>query len=389
MIYLDHAATTPLSPGVLEAMLPYLDPVGDFANPASEHALGRRVHRAVEASREAVAQLIGASEQEIVFTSGATESNNLALKGALRFDPKRRRHLVTSKIEHKSVVDSAKQLEEEGFEVTWLTPEEGGAVSVSQVQAAIRPDTALVSLMAANNETGALTDIAAIAKLTRDLGVQFHVDAAQAVGKIPLDLQTLAIDLLSLSAHKFGGPKGIGALFVRRRPAARLRPIMHGGGHERGLRSGTLPAHQIIGLAEACRQCPAEYLDQQPAIAGLKDRLWKQLNDLPEVVCNSPDQGLAGILNVSFPFVDGESLRASLENVALSSGSACSAATSESSYVLRALGHSDSLANASLRFSLGPTTTQQEIDQVAAEVMTAVTRLRNMSPLWVDRQVAA
>lgn len=386
MIYLDHAATTPLSPGVLEAMLPYLDPAQCFANPASGHALGLEAKQAVEESRTAVAELLGANAQEIVFTSGATESNNLALKGSLHFDPKRRRHLITSKVEHKSVVDSARQLEEEGFDVTWLTPDANGAITARQVEESIRPDTALVSLMAVNNETGAITDVAAIAEITCKQGIQFHVDAAQAIGKLPFDMAVTPIDLLSLSAHKFGGPKGVGALYVRRRPAARLRPEMHGGGHERGLRSGTLPTHQLVGLAEAARRAPEIYQAQQAQIRQLRDRLWQKLNVLPELIRNSPEQGMAGILNVSFAYVDGESLRACLSDLAVSSGSACSAATSESSYVLRVFGHSDSLANASLRFSLGPSTTEQDIDTAAAAVVKAVERLRALSPLWHRHQ---
>jgi len=375
MIYLDHAATTPLDPRALDAMLPWLREA--HGNPASDHALGRTARRAVEAARAQVAALIGAQPEEIVWTSGATESNNLAIKGALEFRGLRQAHLVTSRIEHKSVLDSCRYLESQGLRVSWLAPDAQGRIAVEQVLSALGPDTALVSLMWVNNETGVINPVAALAPLLRERGILFHVDAVQAAGKLPIDLAQLPIDLLSLSAHKLNGPKGIGALFVRKRPRARLSPQLHGGGHEQGMRSGTLPTHQIVGFGEACalaqQRLPAEAL----RLAGLRDRLWQALQVLPEIRLNGDAAARAPhILNVSFAGVEGESLRARLAGMAVSSGSACSAATREPSYVLRALGHSDELAGSSLRFSLGQGLREGDIDRAAAAVVAAVRSLR-------------
>ena len=383
MIYLDYAATTPIDPAVFEAMLPYLRPGGVHGNPASDHVEGLKAREAVEQARAQVAALIGADPAEIVWTSGATESDNLAIKGALEFHGGRGRHVVTSRTEHKAVLDTCRHLETQGVRVTYLTPGPDGRVAPAQVLAALTPETALVSLMWVNNETGVIQDVAALAPALRERSILFHVDAAQAAGKIPLDLRAVPVDLLSLSAHKIYGPKGVGALFVRKRPRARLAPQLHGGGHEQGMRSGTLPTHQLVGMGEAFRVAGTHLAADAARLAALRDRLWQQLRALPEVYLNAEAAPrVAGILNVSFAGVEGESLRAALPELAGSSGSACSAATREPSYVLRALGRDDELAAASLRFSLGRFTTGAEIETAAGQVVEQVRRLRSLSPLW-------
>ncbi|GAC1622731.1 MAG: IscS subfamily cysteine desulfurase [Nevskia sp.] len=391
MIYLDYAATTPLDERVFEAMLPYLRPDGIHGNPASTHGPGFKARAAVERARAQVAALIGAEAAEIIWTSGATESNNLALKGALEFRglPKagRAAHVITARTEHKCVLDTCRQLETQGVAVTYLKPDALGIVTPEQVMAAITPDTCLVSLMWVNNEIGVVQDIERLAPGLRERGILLHVDAAQAAGKIRIDLATTPVDLLSLSAHKLYGPKGAGALFVRRRPRARLAPQMHGGGHEQGMRSGTLATHQIVGMGAAFAIAAADFDADVAHLAGLRDALWSRLRGLAGVHRNGPD-GSAGpraaphLLNLSFEGVEGEALRASLPEIAVSSGSACSSATAEPSYVLRALGRDDELANASLRFSFGRRTTLADIDAVAANVMQQVGWLRELSPLW-------
>ena len=369
-IYLDYAATTPLDPRVAEKLKSCLTLEGNFANPASMHAPGRAARAAVEAARAQVAALVNAAPEEIVFTSGATESDNLALLGAARFRRDRGRHIVTSRIEHKAVLDAAKQLEKEGFEVTWLKPDADGLIQPDMVKAALRPDTILVSIMHANNEIGTVNDVAAIGRLVRTQGVVFHVDAAQSAGKIPIDLKQLDVDLMSFAAHKVYGPKGIGALYVRREPKVNLEPLIHGGGHERGLRSGTLATHQIVAMGEAFRLAHKLLPTEAPRLATLRQQLWKGLQSIQGVVLNGhASQRLPGILNVSFPGVEGESLLYACEELALSSGSACNAADREPSYVLRALGRDDQLAGASLRFSLGRFTTEAEVDR-AVEIVT-------------------
>ncbi|MGH8442805.1 MAG: aminotransferase class V-fold PLP-dependent enzyme [Nevskiaceae bacterium] len=383
MIYLDHAATTPLDPAAFEAMLPYLKPGGVHANPASDHAEGKRARLAVEKARAQVAALIGADHYEIVWTSGATESDNLAIKGAAEFYAGRGRHIVTSATEHKAVLDPCRYLETQGAKVTYLKPGADGRVSPEQVIAALTPETVLVSLMWVNNETGVIQDVAALAPQLRERSVLFHVDAAQAAGKIPIDLRAVPVDLMSLSAHKIYGPKGMGALYVRKKPRARLAPQLHGGGHEQGMRSGTLPTHQIVGMGAAFKVAAQRLAADHEQQGALRDRLWQRLRALPQVFVNGEGAPrVAGILNVSFGGVDGEALRASLPEIAGSSGSACSSATGESSYVLRALGRDDELANASLRFSLGRATSEAEIDAAADQVVTQVNRLRELSPLW-------
>lgn len=385
-IYLDHAATTPLDARVRERMLEWLDDEAGYGNPASDHAPGRRARAAVEQARAEVAALIGARPEEIVWTSGATESNNLAIKGALEFRGLERAHLVTSRIEHKSVLDTCRHLETRGVRVTYLNPDARGAIEAQAVLDALRPDTALVSLMWVNNETGVINPIEALAPELRARGVLFHVDAAQAAGRVAIDLSRLPVDLLSLSAHKLYGPKGAGALFVRKRPRARLAPQLHGGGHEQGMRSGTLATHQLVGMGEACRIAAAELAGEPPRLAALRDRLWTRLSEaLPRIHRNGdPALVVPALLNVSFEGVEGESLRARLPELAVSSGSACSSATREPSYVLRALGRDDELAGASLRFSLGRRTTQEMVDAAAARVIEAVRFLRGLSPLWED-----
>ncbi|HSN17171.1 MAG TPA: aminotransferase class V-fold PLP-dependent enzyme [Gammaproteobacteria bacterium] len=375
-LYMDYAATTPLDPKVAIRMAAHLTADGVFANPASTHAPGRAARAAVEEARAQVAALVGASPDEIVFTSGATESDNLAIKGTARFRRDKGKHIVTSRIEHKAVLDACKQLAKEGFEITWLKPDADGLIQPEAVEAALRPDTVLVTLMHANNELGTLTDIAAIGKLVRGRGIVFHVDAAQSAGKLPIDLKALDVDLMSFAAHKVYGPKGMGALYVRREPRVNLEPLIHGGGHEQGLRSGTLATHQIVGMGEAFKQAQELLPTEAPRIAALRERLWAGLQQIPGAILNGHEtQRLPGILNVSFPGVEGESLLYACEGVAISSGSACNAADREPSYVLRALGRDDQLAGASLRFSLGRFSTEADVDQVVALVTEQYRRL--------------
>lgn len=383
-VYLDYAATTPVDPRVTEVMMRCLGHDGAFGNPASTHASGRAAAEIVAAARAQVAALIGAQAEELVFTSGATESNNLAIQGVARFHRRSgSRHIVTLKTEHKSVVDCCRQLELDGWRVTWLKPQPDGLLDPAQLQAALTPDTVLVAVMHANNETGVLQDIEAIGRITRARGITLLVDATQSVGKLPLDVAALDVDLLSCSAHKLYGPKGIGALYVRRQPRARIAPLMQGGGHERGLRPGTLATHQIAGFGEACRIAQAEMAAEQARLAVLRERLWQGLAQLPRVWRNGHERhGLAGILNLSFEGVDGEALLADLDGLCLSSGSACTSASAEPSYVLRALGRPDELAQASLRFSLGRWTVAEDIERAIAQVSATVSRLRQLSPLW-------
>jgi len=384
-IYLDYAATTPVDPRVAARMMQFLTLDGDFGNPASRsHGYGWQAEEAVEHAREQVANLVHADPREIVWTSGATESNNLAIKGVAHFYAKKGKHIITSKIEHKAVLDPCRQLEDEGYEVTYLDPEPGtGLIHPEAVAAAFRDDTILVSLMMVNNELGTITDVAAIGEMTRARGIYFHVDAAQATGKVEIDLSTLKVDLMSFSAHKTYGPKGIGALFVRRSPRVRLQAQMHGGGHERGMRSGTLPTHQIVGMGEAFEIAGKEMVAEQARLKVLRDQLWEGLHTLEEVYLNGDAvQRVANNLNVSFNFVEGESLMMALKDLAVSSGSACTSATLEPSYVLRALGLSDEMAHSSIRFSMGRFTTKEEVDQVLDFAKFAVDKLRALSPLW-------
>ena len=383
-IYMDYSASTPVDPRVAEKMMACLTPEGNFGNPASRsHLFGWKAEEAVETARRNVADLIGADPREIVWTSGATESDNLAIKGVAHFYHKKGKHIITSKIEHKAVLDATRQLEREGYEVTYLTPGSDGLITPQMVADALRDDTILVSLMHINNEIGTITDIAAIGELTRKHGVLFHVDAAQSAGKIPLDMQEMKVDLLSLCAHKIYGPKGVGALYVRRKPRVRIEAQIHGGGHERGMRSGTLATHQIVGMGEAFRIAKEEMDSEKQRLISLRDRFWSQIQDMEEVYVNgSFDERYPGNLNVSFAFVEGESLLMSLKDLAVSSGSACTSASLEPSYVLRALGLNDEMAHSSIRFSFGRFTTEEEVDYAAAQVRTAVDKLRELSPLW-------
>ncbi len=383
-IYLDYSATTPVDPRVAEKMSQCLTLDGNFGNPASRsHSFGWRASEAVEEAREQVAALIGADPREIVWTSGATESDNLAIKGAAHFYRKKGRHIVTMRTEHKAVLDTCRQLEREGYEVTYLDPESDGLLDLGKLEAAIRPDTILVSIMHVNNEIGVIQDVAAIGELTRSRGVLFHCDAAQSAGKVPIDLGEMKIDLLSLSAHKIYGPKGIGALYVRRRPRVRIEAQMHGGGHERGMRSGTLATHQIVGMGEAFRIAAEEMTAENERIRRLRDRLYAGFADMEAVYVNGDlERRIAGNLNISFNFVEGESLIMAIKDVAVSSGSACTSASLEPSYVLRALGRSDELAHSSLRFTIGRFTTEEEIDYTIETVRRSVDRLRDLSPLW-------
>ncbi len=383
-IYLDYSATTPVDPRVADKMCSYLTLDGDFGNPASRsHTFGWRAEQAVETARANVAALIGADAKEIVWTSGATEANNLAIKGAAHFYGKKGKHLITCKTEHKAVLDTCRQLEREGYEVTYLDPETNGLVDLGKLAAAIRPDTVLVSVMHVNNEIGVIQDVAAIGKLCREKGVLFHSDAAQSAGKVPIDVNAMNIDLLSLSAHKIYGPKGIGALYVRRKPRVRIEAQMHGGGHERGMRSGTLATHQCVGMGEAYRIAREEMAAEGERIRMLRDRLYSALKDMPEVYVNGDlDHRVAGNLNISFNFVEGESLIMALKDIAVSSGSACTSASLEPSYVLRALGRNDELAHSSIRFTIGRFTTAEEIDFTARLVREKVNKLRELSPLW-------
>ena len=381
-IYMDYGATTPVDERVVDAMIPWLRQ--NFGNPASRsHAWGWQAEEAVERARAQVAALVGADPREIIWTSGATESDNLAIKGAAHFYKEKGRHLITVKTEHKAVLDTMRALEREGFEVSYLDVQEDGLLDIEVFRAAIRPDTILASVMLVNNEIGVIQDIDAIGKICREHKVLFHVDAAQATGKVAIDLKNQPVDLMSLASHKTYGPKGIGALYVRRKPRVRLEAQMHGGGHERGLRSGTLPTHQIVGMGEAYR-IAAEEMEQDNARArALHQRLISALKDLPEVFLNGhPTQRVPQNINMSFNFVEGESLMMAVKALAVSSGSACTSASLEPSYVLRALGRSDELAHSSLRITIGRFTTEEEIDAAAAAIRAGVERLRAMSPLW-------
>ncbi len=383
-IYLDYSATTPVDPRVAEKMCGYLTMDGVFGNPASRsHVFGWTAEAAVEEARGHVAALIGADPKEIVWTSGATEANNLAIKGVAEFYGKKGKHIITCKTEHKAVLDTCRQLERRGFEVTYLDPQPNGLLDIAKLEAAIRPDTILVSVMHVNNEIGVIQDLAAIGKITRAKGVLFHSDAAQATGKVAIDVNAMNVDLMSLSAHKTYGPKGIGALYVRRKPRVRIEAQMHGGGHERGMRSGTLATHQCVGMGEAYRIAKLEMAAETERIRMLRDRLLSSLRDMEEVYVNGDlEHRVAGNLNVSFNFVEGESLIMALKDIAVSSGSACTSASLEPSYVLRALGRNDELAHSSIRFTIGRFTTEEEIDYTARLVKDKVAKLRELSPLW-------
>ncbi|MEF2249416.1 IscS subfamily cysteine desulfurase [Ralstonia solanacearum] len=381
-IYMDYSATTPVDPRVVDKMIPYLRE--QFGNPASRsHAFGWEAEKAVETAREQVAALVNADPREIVWTSGATESDNLALKGAANFYSSKGKHIITVKTEHKAVLDTTRELERQGFEVTYLDVQENGLVDIEQFKQALRPDTILASVMSVNNEIGVIQDIEQIGEICRDKGVIFHVDAAQATGKVALDLQQLKVDLMSFSAHKTYGPKGIGALYVRRKPRIRIEAQMHGGGHERGMRSGTLATHQIVGMGEAFRIAHEEMATENERIRMLRDRLYRGLNEMEEVYVNGDmERRVPHNLNISFNFVEGESLIMAIKDVAVSSGSACTSASLEPSYVLRALGRNDELAHSSIRFTVGRFTTEQEVDYVIALLKSKIGKLRDLSPLW-------
>jgi cysteine desulfurase len=383
-IYFDYLATTPVDPRVVDKMVHCLSIEGNFGNPASRsHLYGWKAEEAVENARRQVADLIKADPREIVWTSGATESDNLAIKGVAHFYGKKGKHIVTSKIEHKAVLDTCRHLEREGFAVTYLDPDPKGLISPETVAAALREDTILVSIMHANNEIGTVNDIAAIGEVTRNAGVLFHVDAAQSAGKIEIDMEQMKVDLLAMSGHKMYGPKGIGALYVRRKPRVRLEAQMHGGGHERGMRSGTLPTHQIVGMGEAAQLAREGMAQEAIKLQALRKRFWDGIKDIEEVYINGDDvHRLPGALNVSIAFVEGESLIMSLKDLAVSSGSACTSASLEPSYVLRALGLNDELAHSSLRLSFGRFTTEANVDTAVAQLRNAVEKLRELSPLW-------
>ena len=383
-IYLDYSSTTPVDPNVAKMMADCLIGEGNFGNPSSRsHAFGWKAEAAVEEARGQVAKLLNADSREIVWTSGATEGNNLAIKGCAHFNQKKGKHIITSKIEHKAVLDACRQLEREGFDVSYLVPDEEGIIQPEMVRDAIRKDTTLVSLMHINNEIGTINDIAAIGEICRDRKVFFHVDAAQSVGKIPIDLEAIKVDMMALSAHKIYGPKGIGALYVRRKPRVRIEAQIHGGGHERGMRSGTLATHQIIGMGEAFRIAGEKMEDDHQKVLSLRNRLWDGISDMEAVRVNgSLEQRVAGNLNVSFAYVEGESLIMALKDLAVSSGSACTSASLEPSYVLRALGLDDEQAHSSIRFSFGRFSTEEEVDYAIKKIREAVLKLRELSPLW-------
>ena len=386
-VYLDYSATTSVDPRVAEKMIPYL--CEKFGNPASRsHAYGWEAEKAVEEARAEVARYINADPREIVWTSGATEADNLAIKGVAHFYKDKGKHLITVKTEHKAVLDSMRHLETEGFEVTYMDVEENGLLDLAKLEAAIRPDTTLVSVMAVNNEIGVIQDIAAIGEMCRRHGVLYHCDATQAVGKMDLDTEKLKIDLMSLSGHKVYGPKGIGALYVRRKPRVRIEPQIHGGGHERGMRSGTLPTHQIVGMGEAYRLARLEQAEEIKRIAALRDRLKDGIEkNIPEIVINGDmEHRVCSNLNVSFNFIEGESLMMAVKDLAVSSGSACTSASLEPSYVLKSLGRSDELAHSSIRFTLGRFTTEEEIDFAVKLLTEKVAKLRELSPLWEMHQ---
>jgi len=382
--YMDYSATTPVDKRVAEKMAKYLTMEGDFGNPASRsHYYGWQAEKAVDEARSQVAELVGADPREIVWTSGATESDNLAIKGIANFYHKRGKHIITLKTEHKAVLDTCRQLEREGFEVTYLEPLSNGLLDISTFKDAIREDTILASIMHVNNEIGVIQDIQSIGDVCREHKIFFHVDAAQSVGKVPIDLASLPVDLMSFSAHKIYGPKGMGALYVSRKPRVRLEAQMHGGGHERGMRSGTLATHQIVGMGEAFAIAKAEMLEEGKKIKQLRDRLLDGFADMEEVVINGDiKQRVPGNLNISFNYVEGESLMMAISDVAVSSGSACTSASLEPSYVLRALGLSDELAHSSIRFSIGRYTTEKDVDDAIRLVREKVEKLRDLSPLW-------
>ncbi|MFM0057147.1 IscS subfamily cysteine desulfurase [Paraburkholderia phytofirmans] len=381
-IYMDYSATTPIDPRVVDKMIPYLRE--QFGNPASRsHSYGWDAERAVEEARENVAALVNADPREIIWTSGATESDNLAIKGAAHFYKSKGKHIITVKTEHKAVLDTCRELEREGFEVTYLDVKDDGLIDLEKFKAALRPDTILVSVMSVNNEIGVIQDVEAIGEITREKGIIFHVDAAQATGKIAIDLQKLKVDLMSFSAHKTYGPKGIGALYVRRKPRIRIEAQMHGGGHERGMRSGTLATHQIVGMGEAFRIAREEMATENERIRMLRDRLLRGLSEMEEVYVNGDmEKRVPHNLNISFNFVEGESLIMAVKDVAVSSGSACTSASLEPSYVLRALGRNDELAHSSIRFTVGRFTTEQDVDYVINLLKTKISKLRDLSPLW-------
>jgi cysteine desulfurase len=369
---------------VADKMIQHLTIDGDFGNPASRsHAYGWVAEAAVDDARDQVAQLIGANPKEIVWTSGATESDNLAIKGAAHFYSKRGKHIITCKTEHKAVLDTCRQLEREGYEVTYMDPESNGLIDLQKLKDAIRPDTTLISIMHVNNEIGVIQDVNAIGKLARENKIIFHCDAAQSIGKIPVNVEEMNVDLLSMSAHKFYGPKGVGALYVRRKPRVRLEAQMHGGGHERGMRSGTLAVHQIVGMGEAARISREELPEEAARILGLRNRLYDGFKDMEEVYVNGDmEHRIPGNMNISFNFVEGESLIMALKDLAVSSGSACTSASLEPSYVLRALGRNDELAHSSIRFSIGRYTTEQDVDRAIELVRMNIGKLRGLSPLW-------
>ncbi len=383
-IYLDYAATTPVDPRVAEKMVQYMSVDGIYGNPASRsHKFGWEAEEAVDEARQHVADLIKADPREIVWTSGATESDNLAIKGAAHFYGKKGKHIITVKTEHKAVLDTTRQLEREGYEVTYLDVKDDGLIDLDAFKDALRDDTIVVSIMHVNNETGVVQDIDAIGELCRERKIIFHVDAAQSAGKLPIDVQNTKVDLMSISGHKMYGPKGVGVLYVRRKPRVRLEAQIHGGGHERGMRSGTLPTHQIVGMGEAARVAQEDMSKDNERIISLRERLWSGVSDMEEVYLNGhEEQRVAGIVNISFNFVEGESLIMALKDLAVSSGSACTSASLEPSYVLRALGRDDELAHSSIRFSIGRFTTEEEIDYTIEKVREGIGRLRELSPLW-------
>ncbi len=385
-IYMDYSATTPVDPRVVDKMVPYLRE--QFGNPASRsHAYGWAAERAVEEAREQVAALVNADPREIIWTSGATESDNLAIKGAAHFYQGKGKHIVTVKTEHKAVLDTCRELEREGFEVTYLDVKEDGLLDLDAFKAALRPDTILVSVMHVNNEIGVIQDIETIGEICREKGIVFHVDAAQSTGKVEIDLAKLKVDLMSFSAHKTYGPKGIGALYVRRKPRVRIEAQMHGGGHERGMRSGTLATHQIAGMGEAFRIAREEMATENERIRALRDKLLRGLSEIEETYVNGDlERRIPHNLNISFNFVEGESLIMAIKDVAVSSGSACTSASLEPSYVLRALGRNDELAHSSIRFTVGRFTTEQEVDYVINLLKSKIAKLRELSPLWEMHQ---
>lgn len=381
-IYLDYSATTPVDPRVVDAMIPFLRE--DFGNPASRsHAYGWKAEEAVEQARAHVAALVNCDPKELVWTSGATESINLAVKGAAHFNASKGKHIITVRTEHKATLDTFRELERQGWEATYLEVRDDGLLDLAQLEAAIRPDTTVISVMFVNNEIGVIQDIAAIGEICRSRGIVFHVDSAQATGKVQIDLQALKVDLMSFSAHKTYGPKGVGALYVRRKPRVRIEAQIHGGGHERGMRSGTLPTHQLVGMGEAFRIAREEMAVENDRIRMLRDRLWSGLQQIPEVYLNGDfERRVPHNLNVSFNYVEGESLIMAVKDIAVSSGSACTSASLEPSYVLRALGRSDELAHSSIRFSVGRFTTVEDVDFAVQLLQNKVGKLREMSPLW-------